>query len=133
LQEVIRGRLVSTTIAGKATPCPLDYINRQWRAARSNALWLSDFTCVATWAGFVHVVVVIYAYARRIVGWRALRTARAGFVLDALEQALHDRLFLHRGGLVHHGGRRSEYISIKYTKRLAGAGIEPSAGSVSGS
>src|SRR5262249_54269448 len=85
---------------------------------------------VATWAGFVYVAFVIDAYARRIVGWRVSRTAHASFVLDALEQALHDRRPVHRGGLVHHSDRGSQYVSIKYTERLAEAGIEPSVGSV---
>src|SRR5262245_65195388 len=102
LQGVIRGKPARTTISDKATPCPLDHVNRQFKAAHPNALWLSDFTYVATWAGFVYVAFVIDAYARRIVGWRVSRTAHAGFVLDALEQALHDRRPLHRGGLVHH-------------------------------
>ena len=83
LQGVIRGKPVRTTISDKATPCPLDHVNRQFKAARPNALWLSDFTYVATWAGFVYVAFVIDAYARRIVGWRVSRTAHAGFVLDA--------------------------------------------------
>jgi len=130
LQGVIRGKPIRTTISDKAAPCPLDHVNRQFKAARPNALWLSDFTYVATWAGFVYVAFIIDAYARRIVGWRASRTAHAGFVLDALEQALHDRRPLHRGGLVHHSDRGSQYVSIKYTERLADAGIEPSVGSV---
>src|SRR6185312_7930533 len=95
-----------------------------------NRLWVSDFTYVATWAGFVYVAFVIDAYARRIVGWRASRTAHAGFVLDALEQALHERRPVHGGGLVHHSDRGSQYVSIKYTERLAEAGVEPSVGSV---
>ena len=87
-------------------------------------------TPFATWTGFIYIAFVIDAYARRIVGWRASRTAHAGFVLDALEQALHDRRPVHRGGLVHHSDRGSQYVSIKYTERLAEAGIEPSVGSV---
>ena len=130
LQGVIRGKPVKTTISDKAAPCPLDHVNRQFRAPRPNALWVSDFTYVATWTGFVYVAFVIDAYARRIVGWRASRTAHASFVLDALEQALHDRRPVHRGGLVHHSDRGSQYVSIKYTERLAEAGIEPSVGSV---
>ena len=102
LQGVIRGKPVKTTISDKAAPCPLDHVNRQFRAPRPNALWVSDFTYVATWTGFVYVAFVIDAFARRIVGWRASRTAVASFVLDALEQALHDRRPVHRGGLVHH-------------------------------
>jgi putative transposase len=130
LQGVIRGKPVRTTLSDKAAPCPLDHVNRQFKVPRPNALWVSDFTYVATWTGFVYVAFVIDAYARRIVGWRASRTAHAGFVLDALEQALHDRRPMHRGGLVHHSDRGSQYVSIKYTERLAEAGIEPSVGSV---
>ena len=130
LQGVVRGRPVRTTISDKAAPCPLDHVNRQFKAPRPNALWVSDFTYVATWAGFVYVAFVIDTFARRIVGWRVSRTAHASFVLDALEQALHDRRPLHRAGLVHHSDRGSQYVSIKYTERLAEAGIEPSVGSV---
>jgi len=130
LQGVIRGKSIKTTTSDKAAPCPLDHVNRQFKAPRPNVLWLSDFTYVATWTGFVYVAFVIDAYARRIVGWRASRTAHASFVLDALEQALHDRRPVHRGGLVHHSDRGSQYVSIKYTERLAEAGIEPSVGSV---
>jgi putative transposase len=130
LQGVIRGKPVRTTISDKAAPCPLDHVNRQFHAPRPNALWVSDFTYVSTWTGFVYVAFIIDVYARRIVGWRTSRTAHASFVLDALEQALHDRRPAHRGGLVHHSDRGSQYLSIKYTERLAEAGIEPSVGSV---
>ena len=130
LAGVIRGKPVRTTVSDKAAPCPLDHVNRQFRAPAPNMLWVSDFTYVATWAGFVYVAFVIDTYARRIVGWRASRTAHASFVLDALEQALHDRRPVHRGGLVHHSDRGSQYVSIKYSERLAEAGIEPSVGSV---
>jgi transposase InsO family protein len=105
-------------------------VNRQFHAFAPDRLWLADFTYVATWAGFVYVAFVIDAYARRIVGWRASRTAHADFVLDALEQALHDRRPTNSGGLVHHSDRGSQYVGIKYTERLAEAGIEPSVGSV---
>ncbi len=111
-------------------PCPLDRVNRQFEASRPNALWVSDFTYVATWAGFVYVAFVIDAYARRIVGWRASRSARADFVLDALEQALYDRQPVRKSGLVHHSDRGVQYVSIKYTERLVEAGVEPSVGSV---
>lgn len=130
LQGVIRGKPVRTTVSDKAAPCPLDHVNRQFKAPRPNALWVSDFTYVATWSGFAYVAFIIDAYARRIVGWRVSRTAHTGFVLDALEQALHERRPLHRGGLVHHSDRGSQYVSIHYTERLAQAGIEPSVGSV---
>jgi len=91
LQGVIRGKPVRTTVSNRAAPCPLDHVNRQFNVLRPNALWVSDFTYVSTWTGFVYVAFVIDTYARRIVGWRVSRTAHAGFVLDALEQALHER------------------------------------------
>ena len=88
LQGIVRGKSVRTTISDKALPCPLDRVNRDFKAPAPNRLWVSDFTYVATWAGFVYVAFVIDVYARRIVGWRVSRTAEASFVLDALEQAL---------------------------------------------
>jgi putative transposase len=130
LAGVVRGKPVRTTVSNKGAPYPLDRVNRQFRAPAPNMLWVSDFTYVATWAGFVYVAFVVDTYARRIVGWRASRTAHASFVLDALEQALHDRRSMRGGGLVHHSDRGSQYVSIKYTERLAEAGIEPSVGSV---
>ncbi|NKE74168.1 IS3 family transposase [Ochrobactrum sp. MC-1LL] len=130
LQGIIRGKPIKTTASDKSAPCPLDRVNRHFKAPAPNMLWLSDFTYVATWQGFVYVAFVIDAFARRIVGWRASRTAHASFVLDALEQALHDRRPLKRGGLVHHSDRGSQYVSIRYSERLAEAGIEPSVGSV---
>ena len=95
-----------------------------------DTVWVADFTYVSTWQGFVYVAFVIDAYARKIVGWRVSRTPHAGFVLDALEQALHDRRPTGGDRLVHHSDRGSQYVSIKYTERLAAAGIEPSVGSV---
>jgi transposase InsO family protein len=129
LEGVIRGKRMRTTVPDKAAPCPLDHVNREFRAERPNVLWVSDFTYVSTWTGFVYVAFVIDAFARKIVGWRASRTAHAGFVLDALEQALHDRRPV-GGGLVHHSDRGVQYVSIKYTERLAEAGLVPSVGSV---
>jgi transposase InsO family protein len=130
LRGVTRGKPVRTTVSDKAAPCPLDHVKRQFRAPRPNVLWVSDFTYVATWQGFVYVAFVIDTFARRIVGWRASRTAHTGFGLGALAQALHDRRPVHHGGLVHHSDRGSQYVAIKYTERLAEAGIEPSVGSV---
>jgi len=130
LAGAIRGKPRRTTVSDKAAPCPLDRVNRQFQAPRPNALWVSDFTYVATWTGFVYVAFVIDAFARRIVGWRVSRTAHAGFVLDALEQALHDRRPVEGDGLIHHSDRGVQYVSIKYTERLAEAGIEPSVGSI---
>jgi putative transposase len=130
LQGIVRGKTMRTTLSDKAVPCPLDKVNRDFRAPRPNALWVSDFTYVPTWRGFVYVAFVIDAFARRIVGWRVSRTAHASFVLDALEQALHERRPVQGGGLVHHSDRGVQYLSIKYTERLTEAGIEPSVGSV---
>ena len=130
LEGAIRGKPIRTTVSDKAAPCPLDKVNRQFRAPAPNMLWLSDFTYVSTWSGFVYVAFVIDAYARRIVGWRVSRTAHASFVLDALEQALHERQPVRKSGLIHHSDRGVQYVSIRYTERLAEAGIEPSVGSV---
>jgi transposase InsO family protein len=129
LHGVIRGKSLRTTISDKAAPCPLDHVNRQFHAPAPNRLWVSDFTYVSTWSGFVYVAFVIDVYARYIVGWRVSRTAHAGFVLDALEQAIHDRRPVNNS-LIHHSDRGSQYLSIKYTERLAEAGIEPSVGSI---
>jgi putative transposase len=130
LRGVVRGKEARTTVPAKAATCPADRVNRRFRSPCPNALWVSDFTYVATWQGFVYVAFVIDAFARRIVGWRVSRTAHAGFVLDALEQALHDRRPVRGGGLVHHSDRGVQYVSIRYSERLAEAGIEPSVGSV---
>ena len=129
LEGVVRGKKPKTTIPDKALPCPLDKVNRQFHAPAPNVLWVSDFTYVATWQRFVYVAFVIDVFARRIVGWRVSRTATAGFVLDALEQAIHQRRPA-QDQLVHHSDRGSQYLSIKYTERLAEAKIAPSVGSV---
>ena len=107
LRGAVRGKETRTTIADKAAPCPADKVNRQFRAPQPNVLWVSDFTYVATWQGFVYVAFVIDVFARRIVGWRVSRTAHADFVLDALEQALHDRRPV-KGGLIHHSDRPND-------------------------
>ena len=130
LRGVVRGKLVRTTISDKAAPCPLDHVNRKFVASAPNMLWVSDFTYVSTWQGFVYVAFVIDVFARRIVGWRASRTAHASFVLDALEQALADRRPVCGDRLVHHSDRGVQYVSMKYTGRLRDAGLEPSVGSV---
>ena len=129
LQGVVRGKSVRTTISDRNSPCPQDKVNRQFSADRPNRLWVADFTYVATWQGFVYVAFVIDVFARRIVGWRVSRSAQTPFVLDALEQALCERRPV-RGDLVHHSDRGVQYVSIKYTERLADAGVEPSVGSV---
>ena len=130
LRGVVRGKVIKTTVSDKALPCPRDKVNRQFRAERPNALWVSDFTYVSTWQGFVYVAFIVDVYARRIVGWKVSTSARTDFVLDALEQALHARRRAGDEGLIHHSDRGVQYVSIRYTQRLAEAGIEPSVGSV---
>ena len=129
LRGVVRGKVVRTTISDSSAPCPLDKVNRQFRAERPNQLWVSDFTYVSTWQGWLYVAFVVDVFARRIVGWRVSRSMRTDFVLDALEQALHSRQPERDGALIHHSDRGSQYVSIRYTERLAEAGIEPSVGS----
>jgi putative transposase len=98
------------------------------RAVRPNALWVADFTYVSTWQGHLYVAFVIDVYARRIIGWKVSRTMHSDFVLDALEQALHARRSFDDGRLIHHSDRGSQYVSIRYTERLADAGIDASVG-----
>ena len=128
LQGTKRGKVVRTTVPDTHVPCPLDRVNRHFKADRPNQLWVSDFTYVSTWQGWLYVAFVIDVYARRIVGWRVSKTMHTDFVLDALEQALYARQ-PDRDQLVHHSDRGSQYVSIRYTQRLAEAGIEPSVGS----
>jgi transposase InsO family protein len=127
LRGVVRGRRVRTTTPDTAAERPLDLVQRQFTAERPNQLWVADFTYVATWRGFVYVAFVIDVFSRRIVGWRAHTTMRSALVLDALEQALHDRET--DDALIHHSDRGVQYLSMRYTERLAEAGIAPSVGS----
>jgi putative transposase len=128
LQGVVRGRKCRTTLSDDSVARPLDRVNRQFRATRPNQLWVADFTYVATWAGFVYVAFVVDVFARRIIGWRAARSMQTDLVLDALEQALWARS--DAKGVVHHSDRGSQYLSIRYSERLAEAGLEPSVGSI---
>ena len=129
LRGAVRGKVVRTTRADPAASCPQDRVNRQFRADRPNQLWVSDFTYVSTWQGFVYVAFVIDVFARRIVGWRVSQSMRTDFALDTLEQALYDRQPERDETLIHHSDRGSQYVSIRYSERLAEAGIEPSVGS----
>jgi putative transposase len=129
LRGVMRGKVVRTTVSDRDAACPLDKVNRQFRADRPNQLWVSDFTYVSTWQGWLYVAFVIDVFARRIVGWRVSDSMRTDFVLDALEQALYARQPERDGALIHHSDRGSQYVSIRYSERLAEAGIEPSVGS----
>lgn len=128
LRGVVRGRRTRTTIPDGALEKPLDRVQRRFTASRPDELWVSDFTFVATWSGFVYVAFVIDVFARRIVGWRVSRSMRTELVLDALEQALHARQA--QEGLIHHSDHGSQYLSIRYTERLAEAGVEASVGSI---
>ncbi len=130
LRGVVRGRARRTTIPDPKLPCPLDLVNRQFRAPAPNRLWVSDFTYVSTWQGFAYVAFVIDTFADRIVGWRVSRSRQTQFVLDALEQALHERRPDQDAKMVAHSDRGSQYLALRYTERLADAGIEPSVGSV---
>ena len=129
LRGVMRGKVVRTTVSDGKAPCPLDRVNRQFRAERPNQLWVSDFTYVSTWQGWQYVAFVIDVFARRIVGWRVSSSMRTDFVLDALEQALYARQPERDRSLVIHSDRGSQYVSIRYSERLAEAGVEPSVGS----
>ena len=129
LQGARRGKSVRTTIPDVSAPCPLDRVKRQFKADRPNQLWVSDFTYVSTWQGWLYVAFVIDVFARRIVGWRVSGSMTTDFVLDALEQALYARQPERSDALVHHSDRGSQYVSIRYSERLAEAGIEPSVGS----
>ncbi len=129
LRGVVRGKQIRTTTPDTSAPCPLDRVHRAFKADRPNQLWVSDFTYVSTWQGFVYVAFVIDVFARRIVGWRVSTSMRTDFVLDALEQALYARRWERDESLIHHSDRGSQYVSIRYSERLAEAGIEPSVGS----
>ncbi len=107
LRGVRRGKVVRTTISDNKALCPLDKVNRQFRAERPNQLWVSDFTYVSTWQGWLYVAFVIDVFARRIVGWRMSSSMHTDFVLDALEQALHARQPERNSSLIHHSDRGS--------------------------
>jgi transposase InsO family protein len=128
LQGAVRGRRWRTTRADEALERPLDRVKRQFLAARPNALWVADFTYVATWSGVVYAAFVIDVFARCIIGWRVARSMSAELVLDALEQAVWSRSGIE--GVVHHSDRGSQYLCIRYSERLAEIGAQPSVGSV---
>ena len=123
IRGAVRGKVVKTTVPDTSAPCPRDKVNRVFRAPAPNRLWVSDFTYVSTWQGFVYVAFVIDTFADRIVGWRVSRSAKTDFVLDALEQALHDRRPVQKGGLIHHSDRGSQYASKAYRAKLAAFGL----------
>jgi putative transposase len=126
LKGAVRGRRCFTTVSNGSSPRPPDLVDRKFAASRPNQLWVADFTFVATWNGFVYVAFVIDVFSRKIVGWRAAGSMKTDLVLDALEQALHERR--DKEGLVHHSDRGVQYLSIRYTERLAEAGVHASVG-----
>jgi transposase InsO family protein len=126
LRGAVRGKKCFTTVSEGSNPRPPDLVDRKFRASRPNQLWVADFTFVATWNGFVFVAFVIDVFARKIVGWRAAGSMKTDLVLDALEQALHERT--DKDGLVHHSDRGVQYLSIRYTERLGESGIQASVG-----
>jgi transposase InsO family protein len=128
LRGVVRGKTRRTTTPDATAARPADLVNRDFSAQRPNQLWVADLTYVATWSGFVYVALVIDAFSRFIVGWQASRSLRTGLALDALEMAIWRRQ-AQLDGLVHHSDRGSQYLSIRYTERLAQAGAVTSVGS----
>ena len=130
LRGAVRGKRFKTTIPDELADRRADRVNRTFTVSRPNALWVADLTYVATWRGLVFVAFVIDAFARRIVGWRVSSSLRSDIALDALEQALYDRRIGDGEELIHHSDHGVQYVSIRYTERLAEAGIEPSVGSV---
>jgi len=130
LQGAVRGgHRARTTTPSAAAERPLDLVERNFTAERPNQLWVSDLTYVATWKGFVYVAFVVDAFSRRIVGWRVSSSLRSDLALNALEQAICEREQERDERLIHHSDRGVQYLSIRYTERLAEAGIEPSVGS----
>ena len=128
LAGAVRGKARRTTVADESAQCPPDLVERDFAAPAPNRLWVADLTYVRTRSGFAYVAFIIDACSRFIVGWQASRSLRTDLVLDALEQALWSR----EGpltGLVHHSDRGAQYLSIRYTERLAAAGVVTSVGS----
>jgi len=129
IRGAVRGRAFKvTTVADETAFRPPDLVHRAFKASRPNQLWVADITYVATWLGFVYVAFVIDVFSRRIVGWRVSTSLKSDLALDALEQALHARP--NADGAIVHSDRGTQYTSIRYTERLAAAGLERSVGSV---
>lgn len=133
IQGVIRGKVKKTTVPDKVQPRPKDKGNRKVQAPAPNMLWVSDFTHVSIWQGVVYVAFVIDTFADKTMGWRVSNSPKTDFLLDTLEKTLHDRRPVHKIGLSNHFHRGGQYLFIRYTERLADAGIDPSVGSVGNS
>jgi putative transposase len=126
---VVRGRRVRTTVAADMASRPGDLVDRQFRAAAPNLLWVADLTYVKTHSGWVYVAFIIDVYSRRVVGWQASRSLRTDLALDALEMAFWTRRGESVEGLIHHSDRGVQYVDVRYTDRLAEAGSVRSVGS----
>ncbi|WP_438287096.1 IS3 family transposase [Mycolicibacterium fortuitum] len=136
LRGAVRGTVKRTTIAGREASRPADLVSRHFGPRAPDRLWVADLTYVSTWSGFVYVAFVTDAYARRILGWRVASTMATSMVLDAIEQAIWTRQqqgVLDLKDVVHHTDRGSQYTCIRFTERLAEAGIQPSVGAVGSS
>jgi putative transposase len=129
LSGVVRGKKKRTTIPAEVSPRPADLVERNFTAAAPNQLWVTDLTYVSTWSGFVYVAFVIDVFSRFIVGWRVSNSLHAELALDALEMAIWRRQRHDLTGLIHHSDRGVQYLSIRYTERLADAGAVCSVGS----
>ncbi|MCH7971983.1 MAG: IS3 family transposase, partial [Chloroflexi bacterium] len=127
LSGVVRGKARRTTVPDDAAERPSDLVERDFRAPVPNRLWVADLTYVRTWSGFAYVAFIVDVVSRYIVGWEASRSLRSDLALAALEQALWSRD--PHDGLIHHSDRGVQYLSIRYTERLAEAGVVASVGS----
>jgi putative transposase len=129
---LIRGAKRRTTIPDPAAPRPPDLVERKFVATRPNQLWVSDLTYVRTFEGWAYVAFVTDVFSRRIVGWQLAGHLRTDLPLDALEMAVYQRR-PQRNALIHHSDRGCQYLSIRYTERLAEIGASASVGSVADS
>ena len=130
IRGATRSKTTITTRADKTSPRAPDLVNRRFHAERPNELWVSDFTYVATWSGFVFSAFIIDVFSRRIVGWRTAASMTTPLVMDALEMAVYSRRLQLIGGVIAHSDAGSQYVSVAYTERLAEIGARPSIGSV---
>ena len=129
LRGVVRGKAKRTTIVDEQAARPADLVDRQFRAAQPNRLWVADITYVPTWSGFCYVAFVTDVFSRMIVGWQVSTNLRSDLALDALEMAIHSRQVEPGDGLVHHSERGVQYLAIRYSERLASEGAVTSVGS----
>lgn len=129
LRGVRRGKFKKTTVSDDTGARPADLVKRNFTASAPNRLWLADITYVSTWSGFCYVAFITDAFSRAIVGWRVSKSLRSDLCLDALEQAIWSRNINDLAGLVHHSDRGVQYLSIRYTERLAEEGAVTSVGS----